>query len=63
MLATESMKLEHKLRALEDEVDTVLGVHYSVLSGLNFADSDYVTILDKEGINTYYGKTIKIIIS
>ena len=63
MLATERMKLAHKLRAPSYELDIVPGVHSTLLSGLNFIDADYVSVLDKEGININDGKTTKIIIS
>ena len=62
MSATERMNVAHKLRKPADEVDLVPGVHYTLLIGVKFADADYVTILDKEGINIYDGKTTKIII-
>ena len=63
MSETERMKLRHKLRDPENELDLVPGVHSTLLSGLNFSDADYVAILDKEGINIYDGKTTNIIIS
>ena len=44
-------------------MDIVPGLHSTLLSGVKFSDEDYVTILDKEGINIYDGKTTKIIIS
>ena len=57
------MKLAHKLRAQAVDVDIVPGVNSTLLSGVNFSDVDYVTILDKGVINIYYVKTTKIIIS
>ena len=63
MSAFESMKLAHELRAPSDKVDPVPGVHYTLLSGVKFADADYFTILDKDSINIYDRKKTKIIIS
>ena len=57
------MKLTHKLGAKAEVVDLVPELHYTLFSGVNFADADYVTILDKKGINIYNEKTTKIIIS
>ena len=57
------MKLAHKLRDPEDELDLVPGVHYTLLIVVNFVDADYVMVLDKDSINIYDGKTTKIIIS
>ena len=54
------MKLAHKLRSPENEVDLLPGVHSTLLSGVKFSDADYVKILDKEGITVYDGKTTKI---
>ena len=62
MSATERIKLVHELRAPADEVDIVPGVHSTLLSGVNFADANYVTILDKEGIHIYDRKTAEITI-
>ena len=53
MWETERIKLAHELRAPSDEVDIVPGVHSTLLSGVKFSDSDYVTMLDKEGIIIY----------
>ena len=44
-------------------MDIVPKVHSTLLSGVYFSDADCVTILDKEGINIYDVKTIKIIFS
>ena len=44
-------------------MDIVPVVHYMLLSGVNIADADYVTKLDKEGNNIYDEKKTKIIIS
>ena len=63
MSATERMKLAHELRSPAYKVGLVPGLHSTLLIGVNFSDVDYVTILDKEGINIYDGKTTKIIIS
>ena len=63
MSENEIMKLAHELRDPENKVDIVPGVHSTMISGVKFADADYVTILDKEGINIYDGKTTKITIS
>ena len=63
MSATEIMKLAHELRSPEDKLDIVPGVNSTLLSGVHFVDAAYVTILDKEGINIYDGKTTKIIVS
>ena len=46
MSATGRMKLAQKLWAPANEVDIVRGVHYTLLSGVNFAYAYYVTILD-----------------
>ena len=63
MSATKRMILAQKLRAPENEVDLVPRVHSTLLNGVKFADADYVTILNKEGINIYDEKKTKIIIS
>ena len=63
MPETEIMKLAHELKAPSDELHLLPGVHSTLLSGVKFAYADYVTILDKEVINIYYGRTAKIIIS
>ena len=63
MLVIEIIKLAHELRYPTEEVDLVLVAHYMLLSGVNFVDAYYVTVLDKEGINVYDGKTTKIIIA
>ena len=44
-------------------MDIVPGLHSTLLIGVKFADADYVTILDREGIAIYYGKTTKITVS
>ena len=44
-------------------MDLVPGVHHTLLNRVKFVDADYVTVLDKDGINIYDGKTTKIIIS
>ena len=54
------MKLAHKLRDVENEVDIVPGVLSTLLSGVKVVDADYITILDKEGINIYEGKQPKL---
>ena len=54
MSATQIMKLAHKLRSPAYKLDLVPGVHSTLLSGVNFADADYVTVLDKYDINIYY---------
>ena len=51
MSENERMKLAHKLRAPAKKVDLVPGLHSKVIGGVNFVDADYVTLLDKEGIN------------
>ena len=53
MLATEIMKLANEWRAPEYEVDIVPGVQPTLLSGVKFSDTDYLTVLDKEYINIY----------
>ena len=47
MSATERMKLAQKLGAPENRVDLVSGLNYTLLSGVTYADTDYVKILDK----------------
>ena len=49
------MRLAHKLRAPADKVDLVPGLHSTLLGEVNFADADYVTILDKDSIEIYDG--------
>ena len=61
--ATERMKLANKLRSPSNEVDIILGVHYTLIRGVNFADEDYVTTLDKDVTNIYDRKITKIILS
>ena len=63
MSATERIKLAHKLRDPEEEMDIVPEVLYTLLSGVKNSDADYAKIFDKEDINIDYGKTTKIIIS
>ena len=63
MSANEIIKLVHVLKSPSDKVNLVPVVHYTLLSGVKFVDADYVTVLDKEGINIYDGKITKIMIS
>ena len=42
MSETEGMELTHKLRNPENEADIVPGIHYTLLSGVKFADANYV---------------------
>ena len=47
MSETERMKIAHKLRSPANKVDVVPVEQYILLSGVNFSDADYITILDK----------------
>ena len=59
MLETEIMKLANEWMAPEYEVDIVPVVQPTLLSGVKFSDADYLTVLDKEYINIYWGKRPK----
>ena len=56
------MKLANKLWSPANKLNIVPGLHYTLIRGVNFADADYVTTLNKDVTNMYYGKIIKIII-
>jgi hypothetical protein len=63
MPASAKMKLSHQLRHPATEMNVVPGMHTSLISGCKFADADYVTVLDKNELNIYDGRTTTITIS
>ena len=63
MPASDKMKLPHQLRHPATEMNVVPGMHTSLISGCKFADADYVTVLDKNELNIYDGRTTTITIS
>ena len=63
MPATDKMRMQHQLRHPADEMNIVPGVHTTLISGCKMADADYVTILDKNELNVYDGRTTTIKVS
>ena len=63
MPATDKMRMQHQLRHPADEMNIVPGVHTTLISGCKMADADYVTILDKNELNVYDGRTTIIKVS
>ncbi len=44
-------------------MNVVQGVHSTLISACKLADADYVTVLDKNGLNVYGEATYRIVIS
>ena len=59
MPATEMYKLGYELRDPATEMNVVPGVHSSLISACKFADADYITVLEKNGLKIYDGKNNK----
>ena len=57
MPATKKYKLGYKLRGPATEMTVVPGVNSSLISACKFADADYITVLEKNGLKIYDGKT------
>ncbi len=65
MNATKKVRLAtvHWLRESAVDMNVVPEVHSTLISACKLADADYVTVLDKKGLNIYDGTTAKIMIS
>ena len=61
MKATNTAKLEHRLRDPARTVDIVPSLADNTLtSASKFADANYISIYDPEEVNIYDGKTTKL---
>ena len=60
MTATERMKLPFELREPATDMSLVPGVHTSLISAVKFAEADYISVLYKDGLKIYDGKSSNI---
>ena len=56
MPATKKYKLRYKLRDPATEMNVVPGVHSSLISACKFADTDYITVSEKNGLKSMMEK-------